>query len=225
MTVTKFTGLLLIVVPIAFNVLFFQLQRSFGYPEVLRRPADHVLRTFHERRSQLVPLWYAFMLMPIFFIFTGVLAPQVLETRDSALVSVATALAVVAGLVQALGLIRWPFVVPHLAREYSLPSTTQASREAIVAVYQSLHRYAGVAVGEHLGYMFTGLWTITVGVLLIRSPLSPAWLGWISLLPALGILVGLFEEAGVKQVSAINAVSFVLWSLWLVAVGVMMLLA
>lgn len=225
MTVIKFTGLLLIVVPIAFNVLFFQLQRSFGYPDVLRKPPDYILRTFDERRRQLVPLWYGFMLTPIAFIFAGVLAPQVVAPGESVLVSVAIALAIVSGLVQALGLVRWPFVVPHLAREYSLPSTSQASRDTIVAVFQSLHRYAGVAVGEHLGYMFTGLWTFAVGVLLIRSPLFPAWLGWIGFLPGLGILVGLLEEAGVKQAGAINAVSFVLWSLWLVAVGALMLLA
>jgi hypothetical protein len=224
MTVTKFTGLLLIVVPIAFNVLFFQLQRVFGYPEVLRKPPDHILRTFDERRRQLIPLWYGFMLTPILFIFAGVLAPQVLATDESVLVSVATALAVAAGLVQALGLARWPFVVPHLAREYSLPSTSQASRDVLVAVFETLHRYAGVAVGEHLGYLFTGFWTVAVGVLLIRSPLFPAWLGWIGFLPALGILVGLLEEGGIKQAGAVNAVSFVLWSVWLVAIGVMMVL-
>lgn len=225
MTIDKFTGLLLIVVPIAFNVLFLQLQRSFGYPEVLRKPPDHILRTFDERRRHLVPLWYGFMLTPILFIFAGVLAPQVIATGDSTLVSVATALAVVAGLVQALGLARWPFVVPHLAREYASPSTSQASRDAMVAVFQTLHRYAGVAVGEHLGFMFTGFWTVAVGALLIRSTLFPAWLGWLGLLPGLGILVGLLEEAGLRQAGAINAVSYVLWSLWLIAIGAAMLLA
>lgn len=57
-----------------------------------------------------------------------------------------------------------------------------------------------------------------------RSPLFPAWLGWAGLIPAAGILVGLLEEAGFKAAGAINAISYILWSIWLIAVGVAFLL-
>jgi hypothetical protein len=40
------TGVLLIVVPLAFNVTFFLLQRAFEYPDILRKPTDYVLRRF-----------------------------------------------------------------------------------------------------------------------------------------------------------------------------------
>ena len=37
MTVEVLTAFLLIVVPIAFNVAFFELSRAFDYPDILRR--------------------------------------------------------------------------------------------------------------------------------------------------------------------------------------------
>ena len=63
---------------------------------------------------------------------------------------------VVAAMVQVLGLLRWVFLVPHLARE----SASGADPKTVDLVFQSFHRYLGVAVGEHLGYLGTGLWTI-----------------------------------------------------------------
>ena len=68
----------------------------------------------------------------------------------------AVVVGVTAALVQALGLLRWVFLVPHLARE----SASGADPKTIDLVFQSFHRYLGVAVGEHLGYLGTGAWTI-----------------------------------------------------------------
>lgn len=224
MNVSKLTGFLLILIPIGFNIVFFLLQRNFEYPDILRKPTGYILTTFNARRKQLIPLWYAFSFTGIIFIIAGVLLPLVLVQKDLPLINLATILALLAGLVQVLGFIRWPFVVPHLAKEYSDPSTSDASREAIIAVFEALHRYVGVAVGEHLGYLFTALWTILIGTMLIRSPVFPMWLGWISFIPALGILIGLFEEVGLTVAGAINAISYVLWSLWLIVLGTLILL-
>ena len=223
MSVSKITGVLLIILPIAFNLFFFLLQRTFDYPQILRKPADYILRTFSERRTRLVPLWYSFMFTGLLFILAGVLAPQVIAPDDSLLVILTTTLAVLAGLVQVLGLIRWPFVVPYLAKEYVDPSTTDATRETIAVVFQAIHRYAGVAIGEHLGYLFTALWTLLIGIMLIRSPLFPDWIGWIALIPALGILIGLLEEAGMAVAGTLNAIGYLLWSVWLIIVGLFML--
>jgi hypothetical protein len=57
---TALTGLLLIIIPIAFNVTFFLLQRAFEYPDILRKPTDYVLRHFKEGGAPLRRLWYAF---------------------------------------------------------------------------------------------------------------------------------------------------------------------
>jgi hypothetical protein len=90
-------------------------------------------------------------------------------------------------------------------------------------VFQAIHRYAGVAIGEHLGYLFTAVWTALAAIGLAGSPEFSPWLGWAGLLPAAGILTGLFEETGFKAAGAINAISYVVWSVWLVIVGIVWL--
>ena len=42
------TGLLLILVPIAFNATFFLLQKAFSYPDILRQPTETILRRVKE---------------------------------------------------------------------------------------------------------------------------------------------------------------------------------
>ena len=59
-----------------------------------------------------------------------------------------------------------------------------ARRETIDIVFQSFHRYLGVAVGEHLGYLFTGAWSVLTGVALIQAANMPWWAG------VAGIVVG-----------------------------------
>jgi hypothetical protein len=222
-TTEQITGAFLIVVPVMFNVIFLMLQRSFDYPDILRRPTGEILTRFHEGGRRLVTLWYLFVLAGLLFLPLAILFPQVLAPDHRLFVISATTVGVLAGLVQVLGLIRWPFLVPHLARAYTSPTATQATREAVDVVFQAFHRYAGAGLGEHLGYLFTSLWTILVAVAMTHCPLFPAWLGWVGLIPALGIFIGLFEEIGFRPAGAINAISYILWSVWLIAAGLVLL--
>jgi hypothetical protein len=57
--------------------------------------------------------------------------------------ALATAIGLLAALVQFLGLVRWPFAVPHLARLAIDPATTPATRDAVEVVVQTLNRYLG----------------------------------------------------------------------------------
>lgn len=54
MKLTTVAGLLLIVIPIAFNITFFLLQRSFEYPNILRKPTDYILRRFKDGGAPLL---------------------------------------------------------------------------------------------------------------------------------------------------------------------------
>jgi hypothetical protein len=51
MTISRVTGIPLIVIPIAFNLLFFLLQKRFEYPYILRKPTDHILQRFRATRA------------------------------------------------------------------------------------------------------------------------------------------------------------------------------
>jgi uncharacterized protein DUF4386 len=224
MRLTTLTALLLIVVPIAFNVTFFLLQRAFEYPDILRKPTDTILRHFKEGGAPLRRLWYAFTFSALLFTPVPVMVQQVFQPDVPWFLVVGTTIGVLAGAVQFLGLIRWPFLVPSLAELYTGPDSTQATREAVAVVFQAFHRYAGVAIGEHLGYLFTSTWTILLCIALIQTNLVHPLLGWLGLIPALGIVFGVFEETGLKAAGAINAISYILWSVWMISFGVALLL-
>ncbi len=224
MTPATVTGLLLILVPVAFNVTFFMLQRAFEYPDILRKPTDTILRRFQQGGASLRRMWYAFTFSAMLFTPVPVLVQQVFQPDVPWFLPAGTALGVLAGAMQFLGLIRWPFLVPTLAEMYTQPKASQFTREAVEVVFQAFHRYAGVAIGEHLGYIFTSLWTLLLCLAILQTGLVSPLFGWLGILPALGVLVGVFEETGFKAAGAINAISYILWSLWLVAFGIALLL-
>ena len=223
MTISRITGVLLIVVPIGFNVVFFLLQRLFEYPDILRKPTQYILTQFQAGGRRLVVLWYVFAFTGILLLPAVILVPHVLVPGAQIFIAVTSLVGALAALVQILGLIRWPFVVPHLARAFADPSASQATRDAVAVVFQTLHRYAGVAIGEHLGYLFTAAWTVLISNCILHTSGFPVWLGWVGLVSAFGILIGTLEEAGFKAAGAVNALSYILWSIWMVLTGVFIL--
>jgi len=224
MQLTTVTGLLLIIVPIAFNATFFLLQRAFEYPDILRKPTDYILQRFHAGGSPLRRLWYAFALSAVLFLPVPVLAHQIFGAGAPWYLVVATTVGVLASLVQIFGLIRWSFLVPTLAEIYIDPGSSPAMRDSAAVTFQAFHRYAGVAIGEHLGYLFTSVWTLLLSFAIVETGVVNPLFGWLGIIPALGVFMGVFEETGFKAAGAINAISYILWSLWLIALGVVLLL-
>lgn len=220
-------GVLLIVLPIAFNVCFTLLARDFDYPDILRRPTAEVLDLFRAGGARLLLLWWVFALTAVLLAPLAVLLVSVLDA-DPVVLSIGATIGVLAALVQFLGLMRWPFLVPYLARADA--DASPARHEAIDVVFQSFHRYLGVAVGEHLGYLFTGTWTVLVGVALTQADVAAPWLGIVgiiigSLLALCSLeFVGPFEPGGWKLAGTLTPIAYIAWSLWLVAVGIALLL-
>ena len=218
----RIAALFLILVPVAFNLAFFALGSAFEYPDILRQPTADILQKFSAGGSSLVTLWYVFALtalltIPLALLLQGVFAEEYPElTRATAIVGV------LAGLVQTLGLLRWVFLVPTLAATVADPAATPGLRDAAIMAFQSAHQYLGVAVGEHLGYFFTGAWTILLSVMMWRTQWFSRGLAALGLVSAGGIMVGLLEPAGVEFAGMINALSYILWSLWLINAGVLL---
>jgi len=223
-------GVLLIVLPVGFNLCFSLLAQRFDYPDILRRPTSEVLARFRAGGAELVLLWWAFALTAVLLAPLAVLLATALVGANSALVAVGATTGVLAALVQFLGLIRWPFMVPYLARADADPNANPARREAIDVVFQSFHRYLGVAVGEHLGYLFTGSWSVLSGVALIQATNVQWWLGLAGIVVGALLMmcsfefVGAFEEKGWTLAGTVTPIAYIGWSVWLVAVGVALLL-
>jgi Domain of unknown function (DUF4386) len=229
MTSATVAGLLLIVVSVAFNAAFALLAARFDYPDVLREPTADVLAKFRAGGTPLVLLWWAFALTAVLMVPLVVLLSSAISDADASLIAVATTVGVLAAVVQFLGLIRWPFLVPYLARTDADPDASPARREAVDVVFQSFNRYLGVAIGEHLGYVLTGAWTTLAGVALTQTTATPSWVGvpGIVIGPVLMVcsleFVGRHELAGWKLAERLTPITYIAWSLWLIATGVALL--
>ena len=235
MSLDAVTALLLIAVPIVFNVAFFELGRAFDYPDILRREPDEILRRFHAGGTGLLLRWHLLMLSALAMVPLVALLSVVLGATP-ALTTVTIVVGVAAGLVQALGLLRWPYAVPELARRWvaadapgTEPAEADATRRSIEVTFAILHRYLGVGVGEHLGYLLTGAWTILVAASIVTTGAIPAWLGWIGALVGLALIVGSAEFAGPNErdgwrlAGIVVPIAYVAWSVWLIALGVSLL--
>jgi hypothetical protein len=225
-------ALLLIGVPIAFNAAFLELGRSFDYPNILRREPDEILRRFAAGGSGLVLRWEALLLSALAMLPLAVLLAIVVGASP-VLTALSITVGVAAALVQALGLVRWPFAVPELARRYvAAPdgAAGDAARETVSTVFATLHRLLGVGIGEHLGYLLTGLWTLLVAGSVLSTDVLPAWIGMLGLPIGVALLVGTLEFVGPNEkngwalAGAIVPVAYIAWSLWLVAIGVLLLI-
>jgi hypothetical protein len=230
MTSSLAASILLIALPIAFNGAFAALAKTFDYPDILRRPTGEILERFRDGGAGLVLLWWGFAMTAVLFAPLAVLVASTLQGADPVLLTIGATVGVLAAAVQFLGLIRWPFLVPYLARADAEPDATEARRDAIDVVFQSFNRYLGVAVGEHLGFLLTGTWSILVGVAILQTTeLHPA-------VGAVGILIGAilavcslefvgpFERTGWKLAATLTPFTYIAWSLWLVIVGIALLL-
>ena len=231
MSVELAAAVLLIGVPIAFNVAFFGLGRTFDYPNILREPADVILRRFAAGGTPLVLRWHAMALSALAMLPLAVLLAHALDA-DATLSTAAIVVGSAAAMVQALGLIRWPFAVPELARRYveADGANGAAVRESIEVVFATLHRLLGVAIGEHLGYLLTGVWTLLTAVSIITTSALAPWLGWVGIPISAALLIGSLEfvgpneRAGWSLAGTIVPIAYIAWSAWLVALGVALLL-
>jgi hypothetical protein len=217
-------GLLLIAISLAFTVCFTLLAQQFEYPDILRQPTGDVLTKFQAGGTGLIAVWYALTLTAVLFIPVVLLLHRVLAAEEApTILWVATVFGIVAGLVQTLGFLRWPFLVPHLAQAYLAPGAGEAQQVAAVMVFEAFHSYAGMAVGEHLGYLSTSIWTLLVAAVMLRSALFGRWLGVSGIVLALGVATGLLEPAGLELAGTINTYSYLAWAVWLIVVGVVLL--
>jgi Domain of unknown function (DUF4386) len=224
-------AVLLIGVPIAFNVAFFELGRVFDYPNILRKEPEEILRRFAAGGPGLILRWEALLLsalamLPLVAIVAVALEPPAMLALPSIVVGAAAAL------VQALGLVRWPFAVPELARRHAAADgpDAAATRRSIEVIFATIHRLFGVGIGEHLGYLLTGTWTLLTAAGVLATSVLPSWLGAIGIPIGVALLVGSLEFVGRNErrgwalAGTIVPVAYIAWSLWLMALGTLLAL-
>lgn len=204
----RLTAGLLVAGAVVVNAAFVGLGSVFDYPDVLNHPAAEVLATFHEKQAAVSAL---FLLLAV---GAGLLAPiavMVGRLGSSRLLRASVVVGVVAAVVQVVGLLRWPLLVPGLAATPQDP--------AAIATFHTLNVVLGTVVGETIGYALTAAWTVLVAVALREWVLGRV-LTWVGLVAAALIAVGTVEPLDVPMAGLLNFVGYVVWSAWLVAFAI-----
>ncbi|MDX2238540.1 MAG: DUF4386 family protein [Hyphomonadaceae bacterium] len=220
------TGASAIAMAIGFNAPYAVLAATYDYPDILRRPASEALDAFHAGGPDLIWTWYgfglaAFALAPL-AIALSLTSARIVQRPALAIGAALAGLA--ASVTQAIGLFRWVFVVPGLARTHADPSTSEAARDAAARAFDVLNAYGGVAIGEHLGQLLTALFVAMLAALQAQErKAATAALGAIT---ALAITIGTGEGLALslgnsgEAFSLFTIAGFAGLALWLIAVGV-----
>ena len=195
----------------------------FEYPDILRQETGVILTKFHEGGSRLIGTWFAFAIAGLPLIPAYILIGQRLENK-SPLVRTATTIGMIGLIVQMIGLLRWVFVVPVLADSY-VHATDVATKAAAISSFKTIHQFAGVLLGEHLGQLFTIVWTVLISLSLIKLKLMPKWMGWFGIVSSFIYLLAqaeLFATVipGFPVWDMAGFIGSTLWLVWLIMTGV-----
>ena len=133
---------------------------------------------------------------------------------------IAVPVGIAAAVVQVIGLLRWPILVPGYAADAvgGDAAVAAAARDSFTTASNIL----GTAIGETVGYLLTAIWTALVIVALGRR-YAGRWFQVLGGVSALLVLVGVLSPLGLPVIDTANFVGYVLWSVWLIALAVVIL--
>jgi hypothetical protein len=151
----------------------------------------------------------------------AVLFHQSFARPGSTLLVAALVAGVLAGAFQVMGFMRWPIAVPYLAEQMAQAPSADA-RETIALLEGLLNRYAGMVVGEHLGFLAQGTWTMLVSAAMFRGPLFAWPYGAVGLPLGVLIFISAFEQLGgpFEAIGFLSAPVSAAWLGWLLMCGV-----
>jgi hypothetical protein len=215
---SKLTAALLILAAVMANVAFTALGSIFNYPDVLDEPAGQVLADFRDHQGA-VSGWFSVLALS-----AALLAPVAIgvgRLASKPAMRIAVPVGIAAAAVQVIGLLRWPILVPAYAAD-------AASSDAGVAAsardsFTTASDILGTALGETVGYLLTATWTLLVIVALGRR-YAGRWFQMLGAASALLVLAGVLSPLSLPVIDTANFLGYVLWSVWLIALAVVILL-
>ena len=206
-TAVILTAMLLILGAVLANVAFMGLGSVFNYPDILQLPTEEIFQKFTANQGMII-IWFLLLALG-----AGLLAPiAVLLARlfPGPLSRLTMGLGIMAAVVQVIGLLRWPLIVPGLIAG---GDTTK---------FEFFHKWLGSIVGETSGYLLTGLWTVLL-LIGLHKEFAGAWFVWFGNIAAGLILLGVLIPLGVPGTDMANFIGYVLWSLWLITFAILLL--
>jgi hypothetical protein len=214
----KLTATLLIAAAVLTNAAFIALGMVFNYPDVLKEPVEEILAQFRASQSA-VMFWFAVLAFSAALFAPIAIGVGRLSSQWAMRVAVPVGIA--AAVVQVIGLSRWPLLVPGFAGDAASPdpAVAAAARDSFVLA----HRILGNLIGETLGYLLTAAWTLLVLVALGRT-FAGRWFIALGAVSALLVLAGVLSPLDLPGIDLANFIGYVLWSVWLIVFGLLLLL-
>jgi hypothetical protein len=197
---------------------------AINWPGSLDEPASVNLPLILEQYMAMMTGYSIYLVYSLLFWPMAYLTGRaiVIGNTENILFRVASGFAALSTLARALGIVRWLFAMPVLARLYTNPAATENFKENISMVYEMLNAYAG-GIGELLGVsLFASIWLVLVSILLIRSSHWPNWLGYFGLIVAASLLLNMLEMIGIDM-GAMISISETLQHFWMLSTAIVFL--
>lgn len=197
---------------------------AINWPGSLDEPASVNLPLILEQYRAMMTGYSIYLVYSLLFWPMAYLTGRaiVIGDTENTLFRVANGFAALSALARALGIVRWLFAMPVLARLYTNPTVSENLKESISMVYEMLNAYAG-GIGELLGVnLFASIWLVLISLLLIRSPQWPQWLSYFGFMVAASLLLNLLEVVGIDMGAMITG-SVTLLHFWMLATAIVFL--
>jgi hypothetical protein len=219
----KLIGLLLIAGAIGVFIPYTILTMTFEYPGILRQDTGIILTKFHKGGTALILTWWTFAILGLPLLIAYMLIGQKFEQRLD-FIKWTTTIGVISGIVQIIGLLRWVFVVPVLANMY-VSAVDDGSKAAAITSFKTIHQFGGVLLGEHIGQLFTIIWTVMISYAFMKLNFFPKWVSWLGIIASLIYLLAQAElfATVIQGFPAWDMAGFIgstLWLVWLIIVGI-----
>ena len=222
----KTIGLLLITGAVGVLIPYTILTVIFDYPIILRQDPGVILTKFHAGGTSLIFTWWAFAMLGIPLLVAYILIGQLFESKLE-FIRWVTIIGIISGIVQIIGLLRWVFVIPVIADRY-ISAGDDATKAAAKISFLVIHQFGGVLLGEHIGQLFTIIWTIMISWAFIRLKYVPKWISWLGIISSIIYLMAQSElfATVIPHFPVWNMAGFLgstLWLIWLIIMGVQFL--
>lgn len=223
MKAEKSIGWLLIAGAVGVFIPYTILTIIFEYPDILRQDSGIVLTKFYAGGSPLIFTWFAFAILGLPLLIAYIKIGELFQNKTG-FIKWATTFGVISGIAQIIGLLRWVFVVPVIAKNY-VTATDTVTKEIAKANFEIVHQLGGVLLGEHIGQLFTIIYTVMLCIAFIKTGYFKKWIAWFGIIASAIYLLAqaeLFATVipGFPVWELAGFAGSTLWLVWLITVGV-----
>jgi len=200
-------AVLIVLAVVLANAAFTGLGSVFNYPDILQESADEILVEFRADEGTIIALFITLALSAALLAPIAILLGR-LAANERGRLSIRVGIA--AAVVQVIGLMRWPLIVPSLADSDD------------TEMFDTVHTVLGTVVGETFGYLLTAAWTVLI-ISALAKRLAGPWFWWLGYAAAALIAVGVLVPLDVPGTDFANFLGYILWSVWMLVFAALIL--